>query len=140
MVGLLRGSERADRHPDPRGSAAPEQAFGGLLPGLAKAILPISVLFALILLFEGHNAPGGGFVAGLSLAVGAMLGLIAFGSTRFGRRSRLSLSAVAILGCGLTLASARPVEFWRQEILVEIFSTPAFSKTRRRVKFRGLAD
>ena len=103
VVGLLKGSERADRQLPP--PARPEQTFGGLLPGLAKAILPIGVLFALILLFEGHNAPGGGFVAGLSLAVGAVLALIAFGSTRFGRRLRLSLSAVAILGCGLTLAS-----------------------------------
>ena len=67
VVALLKGGERADRQTEERDPKAVEPIIGGLLPGLARVILPIGVLFALILLVKGHNDPGGGFVAGLSL-------------------------------------------------------------------------
>ena len=38
-----------------------------LLQGLVRLILPMAVLLALALLLKGHDAPGGGFVAGLLL-------------------------------------------------------------------------
>ena len=106
VVALLEGRERADRgRRDDSGAKAAAPPARGLLPGLAKAILPVGVLFALILLVKGHNDPGGGFVAGLSLAVTAMLGLAAFGPSRFGRRLKVSLSGVGILGAATMLAS-----------------------------------
>ena len=40
---------------------------------MAKVIIPVSIPFALVLLLKGHNDPGGGFVAGLSLGVTAMI-------------------------------------------------------------------
>ncbi len=96
-VGLLRGFERADRTRFRRreGERAPE---GGLLPGMAKVILPVSIPFALVLLIKGHNAPGGGFVAGLSLGVTAMLALVAFGPETVCRRMPISFSGIAIVG------------------------------------------
>jgi multisubunit Na+/H+ antiporter MnhB subunit len=109
VVGLLKRSERADGWKAGRlsssGTRATVPTVGGLLPGLAKAIVPIGALFSLIMLVKGHNDPGGGFIAGLSLGVTAMIGLAAFGPTRFFGRLPMSLSAVAILGCGLMLAS-----------------------------------
>jgi len=105
VVGLLKGRERADRGRPPGDGRAIVAIFDGLLPGLAKAILPFGVLFALTLLFKGHNDPGGGFVAGLSLGVTVMLSLAAFGPARVERRLKVSLSGVAILGCLLMLAS-----------------------------------
>lgn len=96
-VGLLRGYERNDRSRLQRyeGEKVPT---GGLLPGMAKVILPISIPFALILLIKGHNDPGGGFVAGLSLGVTAMLALVAFGPQVVCRRMPISFSGIAILG------------------------------------------
>jgi multicomponent K+:H+ antiporter subunit A len=105
VVALLEGRERDDRVRQEDGVRAAEPSAGGLLPGLARAILPIGVLFALILLVKGHNDPGGGFVAGLSLAVTAMLALAAFGPSRVGRRLRASLSGIAIVGAGMMLAT-----------------------------------
>ena len=103
VVGLLKGFERADRVVEQKDE--PAHYDGGLLPGLAKAIVPIGVVFALTLLVKGHNLPGGGFVAGLSLGVTAMIGLVAFGPARFVRRLKVPASTVAILGCGLILLS-----------------------------------
>ena len=61
-------------------------------------ILPVSIPFALVLLLKGHNDPGGGFVAGLSLGVTAMLALVAFGAEAVCRRMPISFSGIAILG------------------------------------------
>ena len=105
VVALLEGRERADRGPDDGHVEAATPSGRGLLPGLAKAILPIGGLFALVLLVKGHNDPGGGFVAGLSLAVTAMLALAAFGPARLARRLRAPFSGVAVLGAGLMLAT-----------------------------------
>jgi multicomponent K+:H+ antiporter subunit A len=103
VVGLLQGNERANRLGP--GSPASGLTPGGLLPGLAKAILPIGILLALVLLIKGHHDPGGGFVAGLSLGVAVMLGLAAFGPARLRSRLKVSLSSLALVGCGLMLAA-----------------------------------
>jgi multicomponent K+:H+ antiporter subunit A len=105
VVALLTGRERADRRPKDSSAEVSTPSVHGLLPGLAKAILPIGALYSVILLVKGHNDPGGGFVAGLSLAVTAMLGLAAFGPVRFARRLKVPLSGIAILGAGMILAS-----------------------------------
>ena len=68
-------------------------------------IVPIGVLFALVLLVKGHNDPGGGFVAGLSLGVTAMLALIAFGPGALRRRLPASYTGLAILGILAMLAT-----------------------------------
>lgn len=101
-VGLIRGFERADRTRNWHCDAETPPA-GGLLPGMAKVILPVSIPFALVLLFKGHNDPGGGFVAGLSLGVTAMLALVAFGPEAVCRRMPISFSGIAILGIVLMM-------------------------------------
>ena len=103
-VGLLRGRERADRRRLSRCDVT-GGARHGLLPGMARVILPIGVLFALVLLIKGHNDPGGGFVAGLSLGVTAMLALVAFGPGALRRRLPASFTALAILGVLTMLAT-----------------------------------
>ncbi len=106
VVGLLKGRERADRRRVDGDTRMAVSMTAGLLPGLARAILPIGALFALTMLFKGHNDPGGGFVAGLSLGGTAMIGLVAFGPSWLERRLRASLSGLAIVGCGLMLVTA----------------------------------
>ena len=105
VVGLLKRTERADRRRVAGDGPIAMPVSTGLLPGLAKAILPIGILFALMLLVKGHNDPGGGFVAGLSLGVTIMLALAAFGAGRLEQRLKFSLSSLALLGCVLILGS-----------------------------------
>ena len=104
VVGLLRGRERADRERR-RQRRGKTVSRGGLLPEMAKVILPIGVVFALVLLAKGHNDPGGGFVAGLSLGVTAMLGLVAFGCRAVQRRLPASFAGLGILGLFTMLAT-----------------------------------
>jgi len=117
VVGLVKGIERADRG---RLVEAGTTAAGGLLAGLAKVIVPIGAIFAVTMLIKGHNEPGGGFVAGLSLGVTAMIALAAFGPLRFVRRLSASASTVAILGCGLMLLSGGSSAFGGDPYLTQL--------------------
>ena len=56
-------------------------------------------VFAIYLLFRGHNLPGGGFVAGLTFAVGIILQYMA-GGTRW-IEERLDIRPVRLIGIGL---------------------------------------
>lgn len=50
-----------------------------ILQHIARAMLPVMILFALYLLLRGHDAPGGGFVAGLVTAAAVILNSLASG-------------------------------------------------------------
>ncbi len=76
-----------------------------LLQELAAIILPLAVMFGIAITLKGHDAPGGGFVGGLSLAVAGVLGFSAWGTRAFRERVRLPPERVALLGALLLLAS-----------------------------------
>ncbi len=76
-----------------------------LLQELARLILPFAILFGLALLLKGHDDPGGGFVAGLSLAVAGVLCVTAFGARRFRDIVPVEPEQVALLGGVIVLAS-----------------------------------
>ncbi|MFQ5861116.1 MAG: MnhB domain-containing protein [Dehalococcoidia bacterium] len=69
---------------------------------VALLILPFGILLALQLLIEGHNRPGGGFIAGVLMAVVITLQFITRG--RGGVSSFLQLPYRWVLGFGLLLA------------------------------------
>ena len=50
-----------------------------ILTQIARGMLPVTLLFSVYLLLHGHNAPGGGFVAGLVNTLAATLMAISFG-------------------------------------------------------------
>jgi len=50
-----------------------------VLRTVARAVIPLVVLYGLRLLLVGHEAPGGGFVGGLVTALAVVLGWLAFG-------------------------------------------------------------
>ena len=76
-----------------------------LLQQLARLILPLAILFGLALLLKGHDEPGGGFVAGLSVAIAGILCVSAFGPRRFRDIIPVEPDRVALLGALVVFAS-----------------------------------
>lgn len=70
----------------------------------ARFLMPLLLLFALFLLWRGHNEPGGGFVGGLVAAAAYSLYLIAYGVEH--ARRAIPVKPVMLLGSGLLLALA----------------------------------
>ena len=78
-----------------------------ILRTATRFLMPLLLLFALLLLFRGHNEPGGGFVGGLVVAGAFVLYAIAFGFDA-GRRALL-VDPSTLLGVGLLVALASGV-------------------------------
>ncbi len=77
---------------------------------IMRAMFPVTVLLSLYLLLRGHNLPGGGFVAGITLAVGVILQYMA-GGTRWAEE-RLAIRPMRWLGTGLGVALATGAGAW----------------------------
>lgn len=74
-----------------------------LVPGvLMRGMFPAIVAFSLYLLLRGHNLPGGGFVAGITLAIGVILQYIADGARL--TEDRLVIRPPRWIALGLLLA------------------------------------
>jgi multisubunit Na+/H+ antiporter MnhB subunit len=73
-----------------------------ILQTATRVLLPLLLLFALFLLLRGHNAPGGGFVAGLVVAAAFVLHAMAYGSAL--TRRALVVSPPRLLPIGLMVA------------------------------------
>jgi multicomponent Na+:H+ antiporter subunit A len=68
----------------------------------ARFLMPLLLLFALFLLWRGHNEPGGGFVGGLVASAAFSLYLIAYGVDR--ARRALIVKPGTLIGVGLLTA------------------------------------
>ncbi|MEY4544130.1 MAG: hypothetical protein RL685_325 [Pseudomonadota bacterium] len=73
-----------------------------ILRTAARILMPLLLLLALFLLWRGHNAPGGGFVAGLVIAIAYVLLMLADG-VQDARRALL-VQPKNLLGIGLLVA------------------------------------
>lgn len=81
-----------------------------ILDTLVAMIVRTALVFSLFLLFSGHNAPGGGFVAGLVFGISLILQYVAGGIARM--REILPMRAEALLGTGLFLSMATGLAGW----------------------------
>lgn len=85
--------------------AAPDQPRPGdllindpILRTISRSVFALVILFALLLLWRGHNAPGGGFIAGLMTVCALILHRIA------NSNSALRLDPVKFIPWGLALS------------------------------------
>lgn len=74
-----------------------------ILDTVTRAAFPLVLTFSLYLLFVGHNAPGGGFVGGLTAGTAFVLVYLGGGIERL--RGVVGVSHETLLGAGLTLAT-----------------------------------
>ena len=77
---------------------------------IMRAMFPAVWLLALYLLLRGHNLPGGGFVAGITLAIGVILQYMA-GGTRWAE-DRLAIRPLRWIAAGLLLAAGTGAGSW----------------------------
>lgn len=77
---------------------------------LAPVLVHLALVFALFLLFSGHNAPGGGFSGGLVASVGLVIGYLSRGPAvlhRFG-----VVTPEVMMGVGLAVAAVTGLGGW----------------------------
>jgi multisubunit Na+/H+ antiporter MnhB subunit len=79
-----------------------------ILQTATRLLMPLLLLFALFLLFRGHNAPGGGFVAGLVVAAAFVLHAIAFGVAASRRALLVAPPRLLPVGLSVALVSGAP--------------------------------
>ncbi|MGE5571041.1 MAG: MnhB domain-containing protein [Rhodospirillales bacterium] len=75
----------------------------GILRTTARLLKPLLLIFSIIVLLRGHNAPGGGFVGGLLAA--AAFALQAISTDVAAARRGLRVSPHVLMGAGLALAT-----------------------------------
>ena len=73
-----------------------------LLKAATRLLMPLLILFAVFELWRGHNAPGGGFVAGLVVAMAVVLHVLSFGIPA--SRRVIVVDPGRLLGIGLLVA------------------------------------
>jgi multicomponent K+:H+ antiporter subunit A len=81
-----------------------------MLSVIAQLLLPLAMLVSVFLFLRGHNAPGGGFIAGLVTSVALILQYVAFGMGWTHRR--LPHDFHPLIGTGVVLAGLTGVASW----------------------------
>ncbi|HUX83107.1 MAG TPA: monovalent cation/H+ antiporter subunit A [Halothiobacillus sp.] len=89
----------------PQGTPGPgsrSAAHPLLFQTLSQLLLPLTLVFGLYILLRGHNAPGGGFIAGLIVASALITQYLAHGIHH--TENRLLIPTHGAIGLGLLLA------------------------------------
>lgn len=74
-----------------------------ILQSIARLTLHLMLLFSIYLLVRGHNAPGGGFIAGMLTAVAVILQMVAFDLASF--KQEIPWNPLLVVMAGLTVAA-----------------------------------
>lgn len=93
-----------------------------LLMATARLLLPILMLFAVFLLVRGHNAPGGGFIAGLVVATAVALYAIAFDVRSARSLIRVHPRLLISIGLFTAVVSAIPALFTGDPLLTGLWT------------------
>ncbi len=103
--------ESMEPPPQQRAHSARDAAQDLFVPSvLMRGMFAPIAVFALFLLFRGHNLPGGGFAAGIALAVGFILQYMSGGARAV--EERMPLRPVRLMGIGLAIAAATGAGAW----------------------------
>jgi len=90
--------------------ANPSDSHPLMLALISRLLLPLTAIVAVYLFLRGHNLPGGGFIAGLVLAIGLLLQFVANGQAFVGQR--MSTDFQPWVGWGLLIAGASGMGSW----------------------------
>lgn len=90
-----------------------------ILQTVSKVVIFIILTLAFYLFFEGHNAPGGGFVAGLILASSFILLLLAFDLEVLRKNVPENFRIIATIGATLILSTSFIPVFFGKPFLTQ---------------------
>ncbi|RYE10081.1 MAG: monovalent cation/H+ antiporter subunit A [Hyphomicrobiales bacterium] len=98
-------------------AASPDDVTGSIASDFLRVpavtmrwLFPIIVVLSVYLFLRGHDLPGGGFIAGITLSTGFVLQYLA-GGTRW-VESRLRINPIIWIGAGLLIAMLTGVGAW----------------------------
>lgn len=74
-----------------------------ILSSVLNVLIPLFLIFAIFMLFRGHDRPGGGFIAGLIVAIPFMVNAMAFGARH--TQQKFLIKPFFIIPIGLLLAT-----------------------------------
>jgi multicomponent Na+:H+ antiporter subunit B len=94
-----------------------------ILRTATRLLMPLLLLFALFLLVRGHNAPGGGFVAGLVVAAAFVLHAMAYGVAASRRALLVSPPLLLPVGLLVALISGLPAVVLGQPFMTGVWTT-----------------
>ncbi|MBX3549054.1 MAG: monovalent cation/H+ antiporter subunit A [Xanthobacteraceae bacterium] len=117
--------QQADIPPGEKSSKAQGEGYGNPieLPAIVMSLLfPVIAAIAAYFLIRGHDLPGGGFVAGVAMAIAFILQYMAGGTVWV--EDRLRVLPLRWMGTGLILASAVGAAAW---LFGRPFLTSSFS-------------
>ncbi len=77
---------------------------------LTRVLMPIVLLVGFYIFWRGHNAPGGGFIAGLIVSIGFVMQYMASGFTW--TSSRLRYPYHGVIGAGVLIAGLTGIGSW----------------------------
>jgi multicomponent K+:H+ antiporter subunit A len=95
---------------DGKGRVWATDPYPPILMVLARIILPLALMVSFYIFLRGHNAPGGGFIAGLITSVALILQYVASGSRWVQERLNWQYRSVAV--GGVLLATATGLASW----------------------------
>jgi multicomponent K+:H+ antiporter subunit A len=103
-----------------------------IIPGIIMQwLFPVILVFAIYLLIRGHDLPGGGFAAGVTMSIALILQYIALGTR--GVEARLRVRPIAWVGAGLLLAVFTGLGAW-------LFGYPFLTSSFRYVDLPVIGD
>ncbi len=79
-----------------------------ILEVVVRGLYPVMLVLSIAILFRGHNAPGGGFIAGLIAVAATSLQAVAHGSTSALTRLPLGPMRLAAVSSLVSVASGLP--------------------------------
>ncbi|MFT0211070.1 monovalent cation/H+ antiporter subunit A [Pseudomonas sp. F1_0610] len=110
IIALLKGMLIKRSPLDPEGRPWSPETHPLMMRVLARFTLPLALMVAVFIFLRGHNEPGGGFIAGLIVAVALILLEIAYGQQWVESHLRIKPSLLA--GLGVLVAGATGLGSW----------------------------
>jgi multicomponent K+:H+ antiporter subunit A len=120
IVALLEGLKLGAPAVDPEGRPWATERYPLMLRVMSQPLLPLALLVSVYLFLRGHNAPGGGFIAGLVTGTAILLQYVAYGSEW--ARERLPWDYSRVIGGGLLIAALTGLASW-------LFDAPFLTST-----------